>query len=317
MEYNFNSENRLLFKNYEYFITIIEEGGVSKAAEKLFISQSAVSKYVKRLEDAIGIKLFNRESYPLNLSEAGELYYRYIKNIVAQEKELKTEITNLKEGIQGLIKIGIAVWHSSIFFPVVFPVFGKLYPNIHIEAYEGTSQEVNTMIEHDKVDFALFQLPSSYDNIAFEHLSYERILFAVNKNNPLLQFVRFKAGLPVNAMSKTDFLRFSTEPFILMKTGQNSRALSQLYLNKVHLKPNTILETMNVSTVINMVKAGAGVAFIPEAALMLKENTEDIFFFQIDDPPLRRELGIAYKATGKLRRQDELFIDTLREIIHD
>jgi DNA-binding transcriptional LysR family regulator len=102
-----------------------------------------------------------------------------------------------------------------------------------------------------------------------------------------------------------------------MKTGQNSRALSQLYLNKVHLTPNTILETVNVSTVINMVKAGAGVTFIPEAALMLKENMEDIFYFQIDDPPLKRELGIAYKATNKLRKQDELFIDTLRVIIHD
>ncbi|MDR1250081.1 MAG: LysR family transcriptional regulator, partial [Treponema sp.] len=117
-EWENNQKKRLIFKDYEYFMTIIEEGGVSKAAEKLFISQSSVSKYLKRLEDNLGLQLFNRESYPLCLTEAGDLYFKYIKKIFEQEKEFLTHITELKEGTRGTIRIGIAFWHSSIFFPV-------------------------------------------------------------------------------------------------------------------------------------------------------------------------------------------------------
>jgi DNA-binding transcriptional LysR family regulator len=310
-------ENQRIFKNYEYFMAIIEEGGISKAAEKLFISQSSVSKYLKRLEDNIGIQLFTRESYPLCLTEVGELYYKYIKGILSQEKELRAKIDELKEGTRGTVKVGITLWHSSIFFPVILPVFSKRYPNIRVEAHEGSSQEVIAMLDHDKVDFAIFQFPSSYDNVIFEHLVYEQILFAVNETNPLLRSVDLETYQEVNTMSKTDFLRFKNEPFVFMQASQNSRALTQMYLSKLHIRPNIVLETRNVSTAINMVKSGIGVAFIPEMVLKIKDQAKGLLFFRVDEPPLWRELGIAYKAANKLSKQDELFIGAIRELIHD
>jgi DNA-binding transcriptional LysR family regulator len=310
-------ENRLIFKNYEYFMAIIEEGGISKAADKLFISQSSVSKYLKRLEDNIGITLFSRESYPLSLTGAGELYFKYVKEIFAMEKEFRNRIAEQREGARGVVKVGVAFFHSSIFFPVILPEFSRRYPNIHIEAHEGTSQDMIAMLEHGKVDFAIFQLPSSYSDIVFEHLVYEPILFAVNKTNPLLQSISYDPEREINHMGNEDFLRFRNEFFVLMKAGQNSRMLAQLYCNKLHFKPNIALETWNVSTVVNMVKAGMGVAFIPGAVLNLKEQTKGLLFFQVDDPPLQRELGIAYKSTNTPGRQATLFIGTLKELIHD
>jgi DNA-binding transcriptional LysR family regulator len=173
-EWENKQKKRLIFKDYEYFMTIIEEGGVSKAAEKLFISQSSVSKYLKRLEDNLELQLFNRESYPLCLTEAGELYFKYVKKIFEQEKEFLTNIAELKEGTRGIINIGIALFHSAMFFPVILPEFRRRYPNIHIEAHEGTSQDMIAMLEHDKVDFAIFQLPSSYNNIIFYTIYFKK-----------------------------------------------------------------------------------------------------------------------------------------------
>jgi DNA-binding transcriptional LysR family regulator len=317
VESDHSQENRLLFKNYEYFLAIIEEGGVSKAGERLFISQSSVSKYLKRLEDNIGVKIFNRESYPLRLTEVGELYFKYIKEIIAKEKEFRACISELKEGARGTIKVGIALWHSSIFFPMILPVFNKRYPNIHIEVHEGSSQEVTAMIDRDEIDFAVFQFSRQYSNIIFEHLVYERILFTVNENNPLLRSIDLKPNREVNTMSQADFLKFEKEPFVLLKPGQNSRALVQNFLNKMHIKPNIALETVNVSTVINVVKAGTGVTFVPEAVLKIKEQARELLFFQVDEPPLQRELGIAYKTTKILSKQDKLFIDCLKTLFHD
>jgi len=311
------NQNRLIFKDYENFKAIIEEGGVSKAAEKLFISQSAVSKYLKRLEDSLGLELFNRKSYPVRLTEAGELYLKYVNQIFELEKEFRTNIAEWKEGVRGVIKIGVAFFHSSIFFPVVLPEFNKNYPDIRIKAYEGSSQEIITMLDQEKVDMAIFQLPCSYSNIVFEHLIYERILFVVNRNNPLIQNIDFDPKQKVNKISNDDFLRFSNEPFVLMKKNQNSRQLVQNYFYKLSFKPKIALETSNVNTIANLVKTGMVVAFIPGLILKFKEQAEELLFFYVEDPILQRELGIAYKATNTLTKQHKLFIETAKKLIHD
>jgi len=310
-------QNRLIFKDYENFKAVVEEGGVSKAAEKLFITQSAVSKYVKRLEDNIGLKLFSRESYPLCLTEVGELYLKYINQIFALEREFRANVDEWKEGVRGVIKIGAAFFHSSIFFPVVIPEFHKNYPDVRIKAYEGSSHEVITMLDQDKVDFAIFQLPCSYGNIIFEHLLYERILFVVNKSNPLVRNIDFDPKQEINIITNSDFLQFKNEPFVLMKNNQNSRQLVNNYFLKMNFKPTILLETSNVNTAANMVKNGMIVSFIPEMILKLKEQTTNLLFFQIDDPVLQRDLGIAYKATNTLTKQHRLFIDVSKSLIHD
>ena len=282
-------ENRLIFKDYQYFKAIIEEGGVSKAAEKLFISQSSVSKYLKRLEDNIGFELFSRKSYPLCLTEAGELYYNYVKQISAMEKEFRASIAEWNEGFRGVIKIGIPFFHSSIFFPAIFLKFNKNYPNIRIKAYEGSPQEILTMLDQNKIDFAvIFLLPGRYDTITFEHLSYERILFVIDKSNPLIQKIDFNPKLEVNTITNADFLQFRDESFVLMKKTHNSRQLVQNYFHQLNFEPNIVLESSNVNTAINLVKTGTVVAFIPEMLIKFREHATDILFFQVDDPILQR-----------------------------
>jgi len=312
------NENRLIFKNYEYFKTIIEQGGVSKAAEKLFISQSSVSKYLKRLEDNIGLKLFNRESYPLYLTEAGELYYKYVKQIFALEGEFRANIAEWKEGLRGVIRIGIPFFHSSIFFPAILMKFNKNYPDIKIKAYEGSPQEITAMLDQDKVDFAvIFRLPSDNSNITFEHLLYERILFFINKSNSAIQSINLNPKIEINKISNTDFLQFRNDPFVLMKRGHNSRQLVQNYFDKLNFKPNVMLETSNISTAVNLVETGMAVAFIPEMILKFKEQARDVLFLQVDDPILQRELGIAHKSQNTLTKQHRLFIDISKELIVD
>ena len=308
--------NRLIFKDYQYFKAIIEEGGVSKAAEKLFISQSSVSKYLKRLEDNIGFELFSRKSYPLCLTEAGELYFNYVKQIYALEKEFRANIAEWKEGFRGVIKIGVPFFHSSIFFPGIFLRFNENYPNIRIRAYEGSPQEIITMLDQNKIDFAImFLLPGRHDNIVFERLSYERILFVTNKSNLLVQKINFNPKLEVNTISNADFLQFRNESFVLMKKTHNSRQLVQNYFHQLNFEPNIVLETSNVNTAINLVKTGAAIAFIPEMLIKFREHATDILFFCGDDPILKREFGISYKAKNTLSEQHKLFIDISKELI--
>lgn len=305
----------MVFKNYEYFMAIAEEGSISKAAERLYISQPSLSKYLKRLEENIGEELFCRDSYPLKLTGAGELYLSHVKEITKREKRLLEELSYLKNSETGEVSMGITVWRSSILMPVVLPVFKARYPRIHVSIQEGSHQHMASMLELGKVDFSIFHLPNSYQDFTFEHLLFEKILFCVNRENPRLAGVEIQNPDGVNRLSHEEFTVFEEEGFVLLKQGQNIRDITQNYLNKLGIRPEVVLETSNIVTAMNMVKVGMGVTFVPEAVLSIRGQNEGLYFFSIDEPPLQWEVGAAYKSGLPLRRQARLLVDCMKEIM--
>lgn len=305
----------MIFKNYEYFLAIAEEGSVSKAAEKLYISQPSLSKFLKRLEDNIGIELFSRDSYPLKLTEAGELYLTYVKDIVKKEKQLLQAFDDVRNYDSGTVSIGITVWRSSIMLPTVLPKFKSLYPKIDVKVYEGSHQYMASLLDRDKVDFCIFHLPNNYSTFTFEHLQYEKILFCVPEAHPLLKNIEQKDGsIHVQSMSNEEFMHYCDEPFIMLQPGQNIRDITQNFLNKLNITPNIVLETSNLVTALYSARKGLGVTFVPEAALHIPEQMQGLRLFRVDTPPLQWALGVAYKTGEVLGKQSRLFIDCIREV---
>lgn len=303
----------MFFKNYEYFLAIVDEGGVSKAAEKLFISQPSLSKYLKRLEENIGSELFSRDSYPLRLTEAGELYLQHVKGMILHEKKLKQDLESLRNNNRGVVKLGITVWRSSIILPAVLPNFWKKYPNVDVQVMEGSHRYLAFLLEKGKVDFCIFHVPNNCTADAiFEHLLYERILFTVKNDHPALQHIAVKKGDDVATLTQEEFMLFRKEPFILLMAGQNIREITQNYLNRLEITPKIIMETSNIVTATNMVKAGLGVTFVPEATLKIDEQRQGLTFFAVDTPPLRWEVSIAYKKNNYPSNLARKFIDEIK-----
>jgi len=304
----------MVFKNYEYFLAIAEEGSVSKAAEKLYISQPSLSKYLKRLEEKVGVELFNRDSHMLQLTEEGKLYWNYVKEIIQKEKQLIQDFSDVRNLESGTVSIGITVWRSSIILPVVLPVFKKRYPKIEVKVYEGSHQYMASLLENGKVDFSIFHLPNNYHNVTFEHLLFEKILFCVDEEHPLLRELDYPKT-EIGTMTNEDFMRFDKELFILLQPGQNIRDISQNYLNKLGIRPNVVLETSNIVTAINVAKTGLGITFVPEAALHIPDQAQKLRFFTVDTPPLCWEVGIAYRTGTVISKQAQLLIKCIRECL--
>lgn len=101
--------------NNEYFLTIIEEGSLSKAAQKLYLSQPSLSQYVKRMEKRLGVELFDHNSSPLKLTYSGERYYEFLLEEQKNEKEILQELKDIKLGNSGRIRLGIAFWRAACF----------------------------------------------------------------------------------------------------------------------------------------------------------------------------------------------------------
>jgi LysR family transcriptional activator of glutamate synthase operon len=273
---------------------------LSKAAKDLYITQPSLSKYLKKLEDEIGAKLFSRDNYPIKLTMAGELYLKYIMDSQERERRLLHDIREIKEHISGKIIIGITPWRSSIVMPKILPSYLMQNPLVHVELLEGDHSQLYTLLEHDEVDFCILNSPMRFHNVVFEHITHERILLAVSISSPLLRNLPPSSNNDIGHIGHTNCELLENQSFIMLKSAQNLRMLTQNYLNKNHLSPSILIETANIITAINMAAVGLGITFVPEWVLWSKHQVKDLAFFTLDDPVLSWELGIAYNVRRPL-----------------
>ena len=128
----------------DYIKTIAEVSSISVAAEKLGISQPALSSYLKKKEKELGAVLFDRSKQPLQLTEAGAIYLEYTDSFAAMDNELRQRIADIKELQTGKLAIGGASFFNIAYLPKTVAAFNKKYPDIDIELIDGGVPELTT-----------------------------------------------------------------------------------------------------------------------------------------------------------------------------
>ncbi|WP_235761791.1 LysR family transcriptional regulator [Oceanobacillus alkalisoli] len=304
----------MLFKNYEYFLAIVEEGGLTRAAERLYITQPSLSKYLKRLEMNLGVELFDRSSSPLKLTYMGERYYTYIMQIMTLDKQIQKEFSEIQANERGKVKIGLALWRGTNILPDILPTFSSKYPNIEVSITEGKSDFLVNELLSERLDFAIMNLPTNMDftKLTYDTLIQEQILLAGNKNHELVKEAESIQD-DSNGYLFIDTARLVNELFIITKTGQNLTKAILQHFSKRHLDPKNILEIENLTTAINLVSAGMGFTFIPEIGAKEEHLPENISIFTVNDPVLIWPLAIVYKKDTYTTKVSNLLINMLKE----
>lgn len=302
-----------MIKNFEYFLMIVEEGSLSKAAERLYVSQPALSKYLKRLEEEIGIELFDHSCSPLALTYAGEQYLKYISEVDRLDKQMIKELSELKANKRGRLKIGLALWRSSCILPEILPLFNARYPDIELELLEGNSEFLVSNLLKNRMDVCIMNPIATldYGNLDYEIIMEEKIYLAANRNHHLVSEFTCDAQL---APPYFDIRRIEHERLFLTKPGQNlTRILSSMF-SKNRMNPTKILETANLTTAINLVSADMGFTFIPEAGTKSDLLPPNIILFTIDQPALTWPLAVFFKKGAYITPTCQNFINILKEV---
>ena len=136
----------------KYIYTVYQKGSFSKAAEALFMTQPALSISIQKVENEIGMPLFNRDKKPLELTEAGQLYIEKIRQIMHLENELSQQLNDLTDLKTGQLRIGGSHYFNSYILPPVIADFKKKWPGIDLELTEAGSYELLTMLKDDLID---------------------------------------------------------------------------------------------------------------------------------------------------------------------
>lgn len=304
----------MLFRNYDYFIAIADAGSLTRAAERLYVSQPSLSQYLKRLEASLGVELFDHGSSPLRLTYTGERYYQYAKEVKQLEENVQKEFQDIQSEKSGRIRLGVPLWRSACLLPDVFPAFHQQYPDIRLVLTEAPAEALERALVEDKLDLAIVNLPRSlnYETLTSEIICEERILLAAPSRHPviqrLLQDCRCVSGYPVAPL---EVLRHI--PLVLTKPGQNLTHEVMYALGKHHIEPDLLMETGNLSMGINLAAKGMACTFVPEEGAKICQRPGAVTYFVVDVPELVWDLGAVYRKGAYVSRLARLFVESVKE----
>lgn len=310
-----------MIKNPEYFMAIVESGSLKKAAERLYVSSSYLSQYLKKLEEELGIHLFEHKASPLRLTYAGRQYYDYVLQIIHMTKNLEQEFQDIKIQESGELRIGFSTWRGSIILPTIFPEFHKQYPRIQVRPMEASPNQLISALIAGSLDLVIVSgAPLQYNNmlkkIEFEPIFNEKILLAAPMQQPCVQnILRDYHGEVPYLLTESEFrILLKHIPIITGVPGQALSYAADYITQKYHLKPTVLMEIQNLTTSLNMVSAESACIFLPEAAAHMNSRKEGIAYFDPDVPELNQPLLAVYRKGGSIPRFARLFVKTAKEI---
>lgn len=298
------------FRELQYILKIAEEKSFSKAAQKLFMAQPSLSQYIQKLEQQLGVKLFDRTTIPLQLTYAGELYVETAKNILDLKDQLTKQMEDIADLKKGRLVIGLSTLRSTYLMPKILPIFYKKFPGIEVILVEDNSSELEKMAIKGAIDIAIMTFPIEENLFDYEYIFTEEILVAIPPEHPLKEKIIYdKQG----NRPKIKISELSNESFILLKQDQKLHHVATNLCKKAGFKPKIILESESIEAANALVSAGMGVTFIPDSLNLMRLSSPNPIYLSIEDIPLTRELVIAYRKGRYLSKASQEFISIMKE----
>lgn len=250
-------------KELLYVKTITEEKSIAKAAKKLYLAQPSLSQSIQRLEETLGVSLFNRTRNGVTLTYAGERYYQMASQILKIYQDFETEISDFNELQTGRIHIGIPNHLGSIILPRILPDFHKTFPNIDIYVTEGNSTQLEHLLLTGKLDLSIMHAPATTPHPQLIHtiLSRDVFLLVCRQSHPLHKNARRLPNYPYPVIEINEL---KNESFLMVSKEQRIRQVTDSVLKKAGItQPKIVLTLKNYDTIQKLAIAGMGITLIP------------------------------------------------------
>ena len=288
----------------EYLIAVDRLKNFTKAAEVCNVTQATLSAMVKKLEEELGVIIFDRKANPIHTTEIGQTIIEESKIIIAHCTLLKEKAKSQSDKIEGKIKIGIIPTIANSLLPKIIKSLLTTYPQLHVEIVEITTQNIIKQLKEGVIDVGIVATPSAEENIEEEILYYETLM------------VYGDVG------KKTNFVipeEIKNKKIWLLEEGHCLREqfVKLCALKKKDLMPNNfVFDANSFDTLLNMVDEFGGLTLIPELYYqgLPKERQEKVSFFETPIPV--REVCMIYYRPYAKQRIVMVLADFIRNIIN-
>lgn len=313
----------MMRKSMEYVYAVHKERSFSRAAKKLFVSQPALSATVKKLEEEIGLPLFDRSTSPVSLTLAGEYYIHAIEQIMQVEQVLDEQLDSLRSKTSGSLTVGGAAFFCACMLPSLIQRFKQENPRYEVTLVEGGAvQALERQLLAGELD--LFIDAKNPWNSALGSIDWieESLVLAVPASfeiNKRLEAYRLSfdqirdesyldEAVPAVALEE-----FANEPFVLLKKGADLYSRAMRLCRDAGFTPRCDMYLDQMLTAYYVAKWGSGVTFIRSSITKYAEPTGKLCFYKLAGEQTRRSIAIHYKRSAALSPAAKQFIRFLME----
>ena len=284
-----------------YMIAVAEAGNFTVAAERVFVTQPTLSMQIQKLEEELGVKIFNRTKKPIRLTKVGEQILTQARNIISEAKRMDDIVAQEKGFIGGEFRLGIIPTVMPTLLPMFLNAFAKKYPKVNLKIEELTTSTIISNLKEGKLDAGIAATPLKLDNIQERPLYYEPFVGYVPKNHRLNSIERLKQE------------DLENEEILVLEDGHcfRDQALSLCTAKNSNATQGFSLKSGSFETLINLSNEGLGMTLVPylNTLNLSRENQANLKHFE--EPTPAREISLVF-PNSQLKIQ---IIEALKAII--
>ncbi|MBD2867825.1 LysR family transcriptional regulator [Paenibacillus arenilitoris] len=280
------------WQQLEYFQTVARMQHFTRAAEKLTISQPALSRSIANLEAELGVPLFDRQGRSIRLNRYGERFLKRADRALKEIQEGKEELAAYLDPDSGTVILSFLKSLGLSAVPNLLREFGRQAPHIRFELFQQSTRDMLDALEKGEADFALSSMTEFRGSVAWRRLWEEELYAYVPEGHPLAS----KPSIEIGELAE--------EPFIAVKKGYGLRTISDRLFEQAGIAPKITFEGEEVVTVLGFVSAGLGTSILPEMPDLVQSRAVRL---RIAGAGSRRSIGLAWHKDGYLSPPAERF----------
>ena len=288
------------FDQLTTFLEVAKLGNFSRAGEKVFRSQSAVSAQIRQLEQDYGTKLLDRSGKRVQLTPAGKVLFEYAHRLLALRGESLRAVADQDRTPRGVLAIGANEATCLYVLPQSFSEYRRRYPDVQISIYRNFSHKILERLQDGLIDVGIVTMPVKSPSLVVQRIFHDRLMLMTSPRHPLAR---------QDSVSVEDIIE---HPIILPKAGHTRKTMDRLF--RPHLSQLRVaMELPSIAMIKAFVASGMGVSLISESFALHEHQAGELKLIPLSDAVLARELGLVYHQDRTLPRSAMAFVELLRE----
>lgn len=284
------------FDQLETFLEVARLSSFSRAAEKRFRTQPAISSQIRSLEEEVGAKLLDRSGGKVSITASGKLFQKFAEETLAARKAALTAIAETERVPRGEIVVGANEGTCLHILPEVFAEFKKLYPDVAVNIKRADYAGILESVIDNSVDFGVLSLPVNDTRLTVVLIHRDELVIIAPPQHPLAK------------LKSATLAEVAKYPLVLPKAGHTRDAL-EAFFHERKLKPRITMELDSSELLKRFVAADAGVGFIARSNVPEDVRANVLATIPIADATIRRDLALVFRKDKALSRAALAFID--------
>lgn len=294
-------------RQFTYVSMAAECGSFTKAAAKLFISQPALSNYIAKVEEELGVKLFDRSSVPLRLTYAGEQYLKRARAILSQMEDMNREFRDISCHMQGRLRLGFPSERMIYMLPLILGTLKEQYPGIDVEVTSGPGNRLMEHLRAGDVDFVILPTWTKQKDIGQIKIAEEELVVVAAKGYLKEEHLLDQEKRIVR------WQEVAKLPIITLKKGHALRSSVEVLYRSAGRKPDIFLESHSNMLSYRLAAQGMGFAIVPELTLGLSGNSNEVEIWHLAEPPVIWDIHALYREGCYIGEVEQAFLEISRQ----